>query len=125
MSGNHSETLPEISSNSTVSSTIKRVEIEETSNFNIGNIMDDTNKFSNKTSTERSEKLVQSSCSPISTTQIISNESHQTESFSVDDATCSSTMRKSNNNAYNISNADTTTVQGNVLSSFDVFVDKA
>ena len=113
MNESHSETQPEVSSNSTVSSTMKKNDnTEDTSNFNIGTIMDERNKHSSLVS----EKLVQSSCSPISTTQIIAAESHQNETSFAVDASPSSSMKMSNNNAYNISNADTTTtVQGNVL----------
>ena len=113
MNESHSETQPEVSSNSTVSSTMKKNDnTEDTSNFNIGTIMDERNKHSSLVS----EKLVQSSCSPISTTQIIAAESHQNETSFAEDASPSSSMKMSNNNAYNISNADTTTtVQGNVL----------
>jgi hypothetical protein len=111
MNESNSETQPEVSSNSTVSSTMKKNEAEDTSNFNIGSIMDETNKHSSHVS----EKLVQSSCSPISTTQIISAENHQNETSLAVDASPSSSTKRSNSNAYNISNADTTTVQGNVL----------
>ena len=111
MNESRSETLPEVSSNSMGSSTMKKNETEDTSNFNIVTIMEDRNKHSG----HADEKLVQSSCSPISTTQIISAENHENEkTFAVDNSS-SSLMKRSNSSAYNISNADTTTVQGNGL----------
>ena len=114
MNKGHSEAVIEIPSNSIVSSTMKRVENDDSQNFNISNMIDDTRRFTSQDLRHGSEKLVQSSCSPISTTQIIPAENHH-ESSAVDAA--SSSSMNNNNSSYNISNPDTTTVQGNVCYS--------
>ena len=110
MNESHAENL---SSNFTVSSTMKRSEIdlEDSPNFTIGNMIDDKNSYKNKQSNNDSEKRVQSSSSPISTTQLISTEIKTREPITGDAESISSMKR--NGNTYNISNADTTTVQGN------------
>ena len=102
MNKSQSEPLIETSSNSTVSSTMKRVGNEDSPNFNIDNMINTT-----QASTHSSEKLVPSSSSPISTTQILPAEKNN-ETLTIDAASSSSTNNKSN-----ISNPDTTTVQGN------------
>ena len=110
MNESHAENL---SSNFTVSSTMKRSEIDldDSPNFTIGNMIDDKNSYKNKQSNNDSEKRVQSSSSPISTTQLISTEIKTREPITGDAESISSMKR--NGNTYNISNADTTTVQGN------------
>ena len=113
MNESKSETMLELSSNSDVSSTMKKTEIEESSSFKISNmIVEDTSRFLDTSKNYIShEKIVQSSSSPISTTQNISNEDHQHKSSGTIDAEMSSPIKKCNP-TYNISNADTTTVQG-------------
>ena len=110
MNESHAENL---SSNFTVSSTMKRSEIDldDSPNFTIGNMIDDKNSYKNQQSNNDSEKRVQSSSSPISTTQLISTEIKTREPITGDAESISSMKR--NGNTYNISNADTTTVQGN------------
>ena len=113
MSENKSEiALPEVSCHGDVSSTIKRAELEENSNFKIGNmIKNSTNKFSSNTSDDRSEIQVQSSCSPISTTQISVDDNPPKQSLGLD-----AKIEMEQNHTHNISNADTTTVQGKYAS---------
>ena len=113
MNEKKSETMLELSSNSDVSSTMKKTEIEESSSFKISNmIVEDTSRFLDTSENYLThEKIVQSSSSPISTTQNISNEGHQRKSSGTIDAEMSSPIKKCNP-TYNISNADTTTVQG-------------
>ena len=110
MNESHAENL---SSNFTVSSTMKRskIDLDDSPNFTIGNMIDDKNSYKNQQSNNDSEKRVQSSSSPISTTQLISTEIKTREPITGDAESISSMKR--NGNTYNISNADTTTVQGN------------
>ena len=113
MNEKKSETMLELSSNSDVSSTMKKTEIEESSSFKISNmIVEDTSRFLDTSKNYLThEKIVQSSSSPISTTQNNSNKGHQRKSSGTIDAEMSSPIKKCNP-TYNISNADTTTVQG-------------
>ena len=125
MNEKKSETMLELSSNSDVSSTMKKTEIEESSSFKISNmIVEDTSRFLDTSENYLThEKIVQSSSSPISTTQNISNEGHQRKSSGTIDAAMSSPIKKCNP-TYNISNADTTTVQGkqtDYLTRFFIF----
>ena len=106
MSETKFETLSEVSSQAAVSSTMKRTELEETSNFKIGNMISDPkDKFSMNRSNDGSETRVQSSCSPISTTQNISNINSPKQ-------LSNAAATAKHENKRNISNADTTTVQG-------------
>ena len=113
MNKSESETLIEISSNSTVSSTIKKIESDDSYTFNAS----ERNRLvNNKTPTNlqlgSSKKMIQSqSCFAISTTQVTPAESQGKISSEIDAATSSSSVK--NNNNHNISNPDTTTVQGN------------
>ena len=109
MSENKTEiALPEVSCHGDVSSTMKRAELEETSNFKIGNmIKNSTNKFSTNSSNDGSEIQVQSSCSPISTTQISVDDNSPKQSLGLD-----AKIEMEQNHTHNISNADTTTLQG-------------
>ena len=113
MSENKTEiALPEVSCHGDVSSTMKRADLEETSNFKIGNmIKNSTNKFSTNSSNDGSEIQVQSSCSPISTTQISVDDNSPKQSLGLD-----AKIEMEQNHTHNISNADTTTLQGKYAS---------
>ena len=113
MSENKTEiALPEVTCHGDVSSTMKRAELEETSNFKIGSmIKNSTNKFSINSLNDRSEIQVQSSCSPISTTQISVDDNPPKQSLGLD-----AKIEMEQNHTHNISNADTTTVQGKYAS---------
>ena len=104
MSENKFETLSEVSSQAAVSSTMKRTELEETSNFKIGNMISDPKDKSFRSS-DGSEIRVQFSCSQISTTQIIPNNNSPKQSSNA-------AATAEHDNKHNISNADTTTVPG-------------
>ena len=117
MSENKTEiALPEVTCHGDVSSTMKRAELEETSNFKIGSmIKNSTNKFSINSLNDRSEIQVQSSCSPISTTQISVDDTSPKQSIGLD-----AKVEMEQDHTHDISNADTTTVQGKCASPINL-----
>ena len=98
----------EVSCQAAVSSTVKRTELDEISNFKIGNMTDNPkNNLIANASNDGSEIQVQSSSSPISTTQIITSDDSPKTSPALDVG-----GKTEKGSTHNISNADTTTVQG-------------
>ena len=98
----------EVSCQAAVSSTVKRTELDEISNFKIGNMTDNPkNNLIANASNDGSEIQVQSSSSPISTTQIITSDDSPKTSPALDVG-----GKTEKDGTHKISNADTTTVQG-------------
>ena len=98
----------EVSCQAAVSSTVKKTELDEINNFKIGNMVDDPkNNLIANASNGGSEIQVQSSSSPISTTQIITSDDSPKTSPALDVG-----GKTEKGGTHNISNADTTTVQG-------------